>query len=204
MNLSAKLLEIIAQVRGWLLEHGFEKGLADKSLQKPLVIGVLVIVASLLWRSAASERLASLRVQMAAEKDRGKVISDYREAMAILDSLAAEVGLAPEADPREWIQSETTSLATAHSLDVVSSELKGEKPLSSEISILEWNFVFRGTYYALGAFMASIENHKPVIGVSDLDFTRAGLLPGRGALLEIRTTLYVVYPKPRGPTAQGG
>lgn len=184
------------KINYWLSENGFENGFKDQDLQKPLIVAGAIILGSFFWADSSSTKVAAYKTQLLEEKDRGKVISDYMAVNEARTLFMEKASLPASADPREWVQTNISSLASEAGLEVVSSDPGGEKAPSADISVSYWKFVFKGTYHALGSFIYKVESHQPAIGISEIDFARSKEFDAeRGAPMEIRAVLFVVQQK---------
>lgn len=186
-------------IQYWLYENGFESGLAEKSLQKPLGVCATGIIAGLLWFNSNSGTVASYRRQLLEEKDRGKIVANFVAVSSERKALRENATLPSDADPKEWIQGTVSALAVGAGLEVVASESAGTRALSGGLEAWEWTFTFRGGYHSLGSFLATIENSSPAIGVSQLEFARSSVFDAdRGMILEIKAMLFALQVKQGG------
>lgn len=189
----------LQDIRNWLYENGFEKGFAEQALQKPLLACAAGIVGGVLWFNSSSGAAASYRSQLLGEKDRGKIVADFIAVSSEWKAVRESAALPPDADPKEWIQGTVSAMTVESGLEVLTSESAGTRALSSGLEAWEWAFTFRGGFHALGSFLASVENSKPGIGISHLEFVRSSAFDlDRGMILDIKVTLFALQTKQGG------
>ncbi len=166
-------------IQEWLCDNGFEQGFKDRVLIAPVVIAAVLLLAGLHYSRLAGRRRQAAATAIAKIQANSKAVDQYRDLMFSWNALRKESFLPEGNDPVEWIQVQVSSYARSVSMEIVSFNPGGAQSQGN----LKWQqgvFEIRGSYNNLGRFMASIENSRPFIGVTNMSLGRAASQQGAG------------------------
>ena len=177
-------------LKNWFYEHGFEQGLKDKDLQKPLAVFAALLVGSYIWISMSNRTIKTAQNQVVEEQSRTKLIEDYNMALQRWDALGKDLFVPKGLDSREWIQKQVTSFAADAGVEVIALE-PGNPQAAGSLTSEQSKLTVQGRYHKIGNFIAKIESHKPFIGISSFQFTK-GSNANAGNVLSVTLSLFVV------------
>ncbi|MFC1521471.1 type 4a pilus biogenesis protein PilO [Elusimicrobiota bacterium] len=173
------------KINMWLEEAGFDDGLKDKALKKPIIIAALVIFGSLFWIRSSSGKIHVANTKLAAEKKRSKVIAKYKEAASSISSISSSVTLPRSTDAGSWLQEKLREYSRNSGLKIKAFDPVKTAYEFDDFNAKEAKITFSGTYNQLGEFVNLVETTKPFIGMLNLDIARDQFKAKQGLLLKI-------------------
>lgn len=188
----------VNDVKVWFEARGFERGLKDKDLQKPIIALACVVVGSYIWMTLSASQVKSASEQIVEEQNRVKMIQDYAAVSQLWSSLGSDMMAPRGEDAKVWIQKEMAILANEVKVEVVTLEPVGSETLGALVRE-ESRLTIQGSFHNIGRFVSKIENHKPFIGISTFQFTRGDNFdPDHGRILPATLTIFVFRETVRG------
>lgn len=171
MKFKIKIQQFITLLQEWLGSSGFEQGWKDKDLVAPVAVAVALLLAGFWFGAKASARRQAALARIGIMETAAQSMEQYRSLTALWAAIKQNDLLSAGKDPTDWIQVQISSYAKSENMEVVSFSPGGSQSLGS----LKWqhgSFQIRGSYHAIGRFIARVEDSKPFLGLSSFSLSR--------------------------------